>query len=173
MTSTVSGITSSSRRISFTRRLPGNSTSRRGLRSTTFMSIVASPPWRLRPRRRAPLRLRESGRGLDLAELSQMHALVRGLQLPPLGEVEITEAEVIERQPARIDGGQLLDGLAAPLARGLEGGDQLTDRLALPWPDHGRRLHRTGRHRRQRREGRQVGGEGPEGARGLPRHFGG
>src|SRR5262245_61661863 len=99
MTRTVSGMTSSSRRISFTRRLPGSSTSRRGLRSTTFMSFDPA---------RERLRRRESRRRLHLAKLVQVDAIVGGLEHPPLAQIEIAEAKVLERQPSWIDRGQPL-----------------------------------------------------------------
>src|SRR5438132_8084771 len=118
MTRTVSGRMSSSRSTSFTRRLPASSTSRRGLRSTTF---IASRP-------------RESRRRFHVAELLQMSRLVARLQPPPLAEVHLAEAEVLERQPARVAAGQPLDRLAAPQASCLHRRDQLGDRLAVSRP---------------------------------------
>src|SRR4030095_2801240 len=83
ITSTVSGMMSSSRRISFTRRLPATSTSRRGLRRMTFT-------------RGRPSRARDPGRALDVADLGEVDAVVLGLELPPLGEIELTQPEVLE-----------------------------------------------------------------------------
>src|SRR5437868_3038040 len=123
MTRTVSGMMSSSRRTSFTRRLPATSTSRRGLRSTTFISVP-----------------REPRRGLDPTDLPQVHAVVGGGEPPPLAEVHVAEAEVLEGEPARIAAGQALDRLAAARARGLHGVHQRADRLAVGGPHDGRRL---------------------------------
>src|SRR5205809_565014 len=95
----------------------GISTSRRGFRRMTF---TASP--------RAS-RLRKPRRTLDVADLGEVDRVVSALKLPPLREVEITEAEVLEAERARIDGRELLDGLSAPLPRGLHGRDQLAQRL--------------------------------------------
>src|SRR5262249_27525277 len=92
MTRTVSGRMSSSRRTSFTRRLPATSTSRRGLRSTTF---IALGPW-------------EPRRALDPADLPQVHGVVSRGQAPPLAEVHVPEAEMPELELARIARGQSL-----------------------------------------------------------------
>src|SRR5438034_111456 len=74
-------------------------------------------------------RLRKPRRTLDVADLGEVDRVVSALKLPPLREVEITEAEVLEAERARIDGRELLDGLSAPLPRGLHGRDQLAQRL--------------------------------------------
>src|SRR5437899_11976208 len=105
ITSTVSGMMSSSRRMSFTRRLPATSTSRRGLRRMTFT-----------PAR--PSRARKSRRALDLADLHEVDAVVVGLELPPLREIELAEAEVLKLQRRRVERHDLLDRLSASLARG-------------------------------------------------------
>src|SRR5439155_22408554 len=83
ITSTVSGMMSSSRRMSFTRRLPATSTSRRGFLRMTFMPAPPSRAWKSR-------------RVLDLADLHEVDAVVVGLELPPLGEIELAEPEVLE-----------------------------------------------------------------------------
>src|SRR5437588_5731167 len=118
ITSTVSGRMSSSRRMSFTRRLPATSTSRRGFLRMTFMPV-------------RPSRAREPGRVLDLADLCEVDPVVMGLQLPPLGKIEVAEAEMLERQWAWIDRRELLDRLAAALARGAHRRSELGDRLAV------------------------------------------
>src|SRR4030095_4750586 len=110
MTSTVSGRMSSSRSTSFTRRLPATSTSRRGLRSITFTTLLSRDP-----RRR-----------LDSAELLQVDAVVAGLQAPPLPEVHLAQPEVLEGQNARVALREPLDRLATPLARGHHGRHPLT-----------------------------------------------
>src|SRR5437764_8435564 len=143
MTRTVSGRMSSSRSTSFTRRLPASSTSRRGLRSTTF---IASRP-------------RESRRRFHVEDLLQMTRLVARLQAPPLAEVHLAETEVLERQPARVTAGQPLDRLAAPRAGRLHRREQLGDRLAVSRPHERRRLRRARRRRRRRRELAQAVGE--------------
>src|SRR5205823_8017425 len=97
ITRTVSGRMSSSRSTSFTRRPPATSTSRRGLRSTTF---IASRP-------------RESRRRFHVEDLLQMTRLVARLQAPPLAEVHLAETEVLERQPARVTAAPPLDRLSA------------------------------------------------------------
>src|SRR6267143_658854 len=146
ITSTVSGMMSSSRRMSFTRRLPATSTSRRGFLRMTFMPVRLS-------------RAREPGRALDLADLREVDPVVVGLQLPPLGEIEIAEADVLERQWAWIDRREPLDRLAAALARGAHRRDELGDRLAVLGPDDRGRIGPAGRRRGERLEPRQIGGE--------------
>src|SRR5499433_525446 len=116
ITRTVSGMMSSSRRMSLTRRLPATSTSRRGLRRMTFTSL-RSRPWK-------------SGRALDLANLYQVDAVVMGLQLPPLREIELAEPEVLELQRTRVERRELLDRLAAALAGGAHRREELGDRPA-------------------------------------------
>src|SRR3989441_640453 len=118
ITRTVSGRMSSSRRTSFTRRPPAISTSRRGFRRMTF---IGSP---------RPSRLRKPGRALDVADLGEMYRVVSSLELPPLREVEIAAVGVLETELARIQRREPLDGLSAPLARGLHGCDQLADHLS-------------------------------------------
>src|SRR3989449_9633129 len=118
ITRTVSGRMSSSRRTSFTRSPPAISTSRRGFRRMTF---IGSP---------RPSRLRKPGRALDVADLGEMYRVVSSLELPPLREVEIAAVGVLETELARIQRREPLDGLSAPLARGLHGCDQLADHLS-------------------------------------------
>src|SRR4051812_27361522 len=104
MTSTDSGMIDSSASTSFTRRPPATSTSRRGLRSTTFTS--AHPSWK-------------PGARLDVADLAQVDRVVLRLELPPLGQIEVAEPEVLEDQRARVDVPELLDRLPAAHARRL------------------------------------------------------
>src|SRR2546427_10849204 len=104
MTSTVSGRMSSSRSTSFTRRLPDTSTSRRGLRRTTFMSALASA-------------LRKSGCVFDVADLRQVDAIVSLLQHPPLRQIQIAEPQMLEHETARIDRRELVDRRPAPFTR--------------------------------------------------------
>src|SRR5690348_16003714 len=138
---------SSSRKMSFTRRLPATSTSRRGLRRMTFTAV-------------RPSRARESRRALDLADLGEMDAVVVRLQLPPLREIELTEPEVLELERTRIDGAELLDRLAAALARGPHRRQELRDRLAALGPDDLGRVRRAGAGQsRERLERGEVGGE--------------
>src|SRR5262249_48957524 len=128
---------SSSRRMSFTRRLPATSTSRRGFRRMTFTRVRPSPA-------------RESRRRLDRADLREMETVVMRLQLPPLGQIELAEAEVLELQRSRIDRAELLDRLAASLADSAHGREQLADRPALLGPDDLRRFRRAGQRRGER-----------------------
>src|SRR2546428_756730 len=137
ITRTVSGRMSSSRSTSFARRPPATSTSRRGFRKMTF---TGSP----RASRCVPLpsRLREPPRALHVADLSEMDPVVPGLKLPPLREVEIAEAKVVEAQRAWIHRPELLHGLSAPFSRGPHGRDQLADRFIRRRPHHRRRVRR-------------------------------
>src|SRR5215470_8257961 len=96
MTSTVSGKISSSRSTSFTRRLPATSTSRRGLRSITFTVLLP----------------RKARRRLDLAELLQVAEIVARLQPPPLAQIHLAQAEVLEGERARIAAREALHRLA-------------------------------------------------------------
>src|SRR5262249_41743957 len=147
ITSTVSGMMSSSRRMSFTRRLPATSTSRRGLRRMTFTAT-------------GPSRARKSRRALDLADLREMDAVVVGLQLPPLRETGFTEAEVLELERTRIDGAELLDRLTAALARGPHRRQELRHRLPALGPHDLGRIRRAGAGQsRERLEGGEVRGE--------------
>src|SRR5262249_50416732 len=127
ITRPVSRIMSSSRRMSFTPRLRPTSSARRGFLRRTFI-----PARRSRPR--------EPGGALDLADLSQVDPVVMGLQLPPLGEIELAEAEVLERERARVERRELLDRLAAALARCAHRREQLGERLAARGPDDRGRL---------------------------------
>ena len=81
-----------------------------------------------------------------------MDAVVLRLQGPPLREIQIAEAEVLEDEPTGIDGGQPLHGLAAPHAHSPQIGDQVTDRFATLRPHHLRRLARSFRAGGQRRK---------------------
>ncbi len=85
-----------------------------------------------------------------------MDAVVLRLEQPPLGEIEVAEAEVLEDQPPRIERRQLLDGCPAPLAGGLDGREQLGNGLAVLRPDDRGRLAGSRRPRRQRPD-REVG----------------
>src|SRR5436309_11751889 len=154
ITSTVSGKISSSRRMSLTRRLPVTATSRRGFRRMTFTGVPRLAP-------------RKSGRALDLADLRELDSIVLGLEDPPLGEVQFTQAEMLERERARIERRELLYRLSAPLARGLHRGDQLADRLAVLRPDDRRRLCRPRRRRGQGSERGEIDGKRRQRARGL------
>src|SRR5439155_11846733 len=77
-----------------------------------------------------PSRLRKPARALDVADLGEMYRVVSSLELPPLREVEIAAVGVLETELARIQRREPLDGLSAPLARGLHGCDQLADHLS-------------------------------------------
>src|SRR5919106_1098421 len=97
-----------------------------------------------------------------------MDLVVRGLQAPPLRQVEVAEMEVLEPQRSGVALGQPLDRVPAALARGLHGRQQLAERFAVRGPDHGRRL--AGRPRRpwgQRPEFRDVVREDRGGGAGL------
>src|SRR5207237_6040128 len=100
----------------------------------------------------------EPGRVLDLADLCEVDPVVMGLQLPPLGKIEVAEAEMLERQWAWIDRRELLDRLAAALARGAHRRNELGDRLAVLGPDDRGRIGPAGRRRGERPERRQIGG---------------
>src|SRR5438093_7836912 len=121
ITRTVSGMMSSSRRMSFTRRLPATSTSRRGFRRMTFTPVPVSRPG-------------ESGRALDLADLHEVDLVVMRLQLPPLGEIERAEPKVLELQGPRIVRRELLDRLTPPLPGGRHLRRSLPDGLPRPGP---------------------------------------
>src|SRR5712692_4318649 len=169
ITRTVSGRMSSSRSTSFTRRPPATSTSRRGFRKMTF----TGSPRASRCGVPLPSRLREPPRALHVADLREMDPVVPGLKLPPLREVEIAEAKVVEAQRAWIHRPELLHGLSAPLSRGPHGRDQLADRFTRRRPHHLRRVRRPRRIGRERRERREVGRprrERPP-SRGLPREL--
>src|SRR5258705_12802774 len=84
-----------------------------------------------------------------------MDAVVMRLQLPPLREIELAEAEVLECQRARVNRAELVDRLAASLARGPHRREQLGDRPAALRPDD---LRRIGRARRRPRERLGPGG---------------
>src|SRR2546425_317609 len=102
-----------------------------------------------------------------------MDPVVPGLKLPPLREVEIAEAKVVEAQRAWIHRPELLHGLSAPFSRGPHGRDQLADRFTRRRPHHRRRVRRPRRIGRERRERREVGRprrERPP-SRGLPREL--
>src|ERR687892_959135 len=60
-----------------------------------------------------------------------MDLVVRGLQAPPLRQVEVAEMEVLEPQRSGVALGQPLDRVPAALARGLHGRQHLTDRPVL------------------------------------------
>src|SRR5262249_62172806 len=89
---------------------------------------------------------RQPRRGLDSAKTLEVRPPVTHLERPPLGEVEGPQARVGEDQRTGIHGGQTLDGLPAPLPRGLEIRHELRQRLAPFGPYPLRRLRRTGRH---------------------------
>src|SRR5207253_11237054 len=90
----------------------------------------------------APL---SSGRGkvwrrLHRAHLGEVRGVVADLEHPPLGNVQLAEGKVLERQSAGVQGGDLLKGLSAPGAEAREVVEQPRQREAALGPDLGRRL---------------------------------